>query len=224
MKSSPPRQNDDAIYQLLQKHDETLQTITQLIQELLLSDKKSFAAAATAENKHPRPAKPKMCSVETMTSKVWPDEEERTPQRKAIPSARHRGLAARNGQFEQHSPYEEMFASETIYINRLASKYLVTGEKNEPMQPRRQKENIFESRAPRKDSLDGSFGSNGGDREISSIATEKYLEKYGLANDRRSATRPHNGQRKTTQSGHQSERPSNRILDLERLKRQPKYT
>jgi hypothetical protein len=292
---------NDEYMQLLKKHDQQLQTISQQIEELLMiSSQKKVAQKATRQAQ----VKPKMCTVETMTSLEWPAKRnaistgiKRTGTAKSKPSPRREieniRLATINeslssftpNNYERvdsvHSPnryfsperetarggrggdhddsstdgfYENMlanidgilrsssiseseqdltrsscsptpprkssafrrvrpdidrrelqehqhsFSAETIYINRLASKYLVTGKEKKASS---NKYMVSE----RKEYISSS-----------SIATKNYLEKYGLQNTARPEPR-----RLIHSDHHRTHLPQDRILDLDRLKRQPKY-
>lgn len=271
---------------MLRKHDEQLQLISQQIEELLkMSNEKKNNVSLI---------KPKMCTVETMTSLEWPNEQrkvishKRNVAQKSTPSPRREtenrrmvtinestsSFVANEKATTVHSPsrgyfsperetarcargderddsssddfYDNMLANidgilrsssisesecdltrsscsptpprkssqrrvrldidqqqtqnhnhkqhhqqqhysaETIYINRLASKYLVTG---------RERNSSKYMVSERKE-----YVSN-------SLATKNYLEKYGLQGSSR-GDRLH---------------AHDRILDLDRLKRQPKY-
>ncbi|KAI1280914.1 hypothetical protein HDE_13753 [Halotydeus destructor] len=139
---------------------------------------------------------------------------------------RHSSNRQRKGQ--RIAEVETMTSSETIYINRLAEKYLLTERREKPYQPNMQtapKEPLMAEKArkctSRKDYDVKMYGIS---CEVSSIATKNYLEKYGLLNDHSKAASPraHYSQRRKGPEPAQNAKP-NRILDLDRLKRQTKY-
>lgn len=148
-------------------------------------------------------------------------------------SARRMQSAPRREIDRHDEPQQQHYSAETIYINRLASKYLVT-ERKEPIrrsqQPREggrdQHRRPLAAPARRDYDVDVDVRVFGISREVSSVATKNYLEKYGLLNDQLNVSRAHYSQRRTAASDHhhQPAGKSNRILDLDRLKRQPKYT
>ena len=96
-------------------------------------------------------------------------------------------------------------SSETLYIKRLASKYLVCESRESPATVKKS------STRPR---LQRDLQVYGISHDVSSIATKNYLQKYGLMN------RP---QDFSPSQGLKTGRKGNRILDLESLKMQQKF-
>lgn len=265
------RRSEIDVKEILKQHDQQLQQISKQIEKLL---------QLTAEKK------PSMCSVETMTSNVWPSTDRcdggnrvKSKRRTRLERVQEVSVESRfdeveNGRGEDSDEYydhiisniDEMLrssdsessgslsgpvveeriihhrtgverahrtgverahqtSSETLYIKRLASKYLVSERRESPGVKKR-------STGTRPQ---GDLEVYGISQEVSSLATKNYLEKYGLVNvPQDSSPSPslprgfkttHKSSPKTTNlPGMEGRaRSNNRILDLEHLKRQPKF-
>lgn len=251
------------VQDILKQHDQQLQQISKQIEKLL---------QLTVEKK----PKPSMCSVETMTSNVWPstgkcDEGKKVKSKRKTrlervqeASMESRFDEVENGRCEEDSdeyydhiisnidemlrssdseslsdPVEEriirrkdhhrtevesahQMSSETLYIKRLASKYLVSERIESPVM----KKCSTRARSQRDLHVYGIS------QEVSSVATKNYLQKYGLVNrpqdftpsQARGFKTNYKSNPKTTNLGVDGRtRNYNRILDLEHLKRQPKF-
>ena len=206
------------VQDILKQHDQQLQQISKQIEKLL---------QLTAEKK----PKPSMCSVETMTSNVWPstgkcDEGKKVKsksktrlERVQEASIESRFDEVENARCEEDSDeyydhiisnIDEMLrssdsesseslsdpvveeriirrkdhhrtgvesahqmSSETLYIKRLASKYLVSERRESPVVV---KKSSTRARSQRDLQVYGIS------QEVSSLATKNYLQKYGLVN------------------------------------------
>lgn len=285
-KCHPSRRSEIDVQDILKQHDQQLQQISKQIEKLL---------QLTAEKK----SKPSMCSVETMTSNVWPSTS-KCDEGKKVKSKRKTRLErvqeasiesrfdeTENGRFEEvenghfkeaeNCRFEEdndeyynhiisnidemlrssdsesneslsdplveeriirrkdhhrtgvesghQMSSETLYIKRLASKYLVSERRESPVVVKR---SSTRARSQRDLQVYGIS------QEVSSLATKNYLQKYGLVNRPQDFTPSqqnegfktnHKSNPKTTNSVRTQGRGkgNNRILDLEHLKRQPKF-
>ena len=231
---------------ILKQHDQQLQQISKQIEKLLqLTEQKP---------------KPSMCSVETMTSNIWPSTNRTSQgtkktskgkskleqvQEVSIESRYNEVEYARGGEsgddcydhilsnideilrssdsesneYVSDTAVDERIirrqdrtgrgsahemSSETLYIKRLASKYLVRESRGSPAVTKKS------STRPKSHRDLQVYGIT---QEVSSIATKNYLQRYGLVN------RPQD----FNPQGLKTVRKGNRILDLESLKRQPKF-
>lgn len=120
---------------------------------------------------------------------------------------------------------ENDVGAETIYIKQLASKYMsdqTLAVKSTNCHPKHLNHQPFHPvRESRRRKYDNS--SRSPVRTTStSIATKKYLEKYGLANDI-PHSQPQILERRDRDDFPSSRNPKNKLLDLQRIKQQPKF-